>query len=79
LKAIILDSIKWNDETDIAIHWLNYTVYNQSNIITYIRQLDFDILELTNHGKGGFDFFGQHYDREIVYEFNSSYYVKEYS
>jgi len=46
VKAIMLDSNKWKDETDIAIHWLNYTIYNQSNTFTYIRQLEFAILEL---------------------------------
>ena len=42
----MLDSNKWKDETHITIHWLNYTLYNQSNIFTYIRQLEFAILEL---------------------------------
>jgi len=26
VKVIMLDSNKWKDETDIAIHWLNYTI-----------------------------------------------------
>ena len=38
VKDIMLDSNKQKDETHIAIHWLNYTLYNQSNIFTYIRQ-----------------------------------------
>jgi len=46
----MLDSNKWKDETDrqtdITIHWLNYTLYNQRNIFTYIRQLEFASLEL---------------------------------
>jgi hypothetical protein len=46
VKVIMLDSHKWRDETDIAIHWLNYTIYNQSNTFTYIRQLEFALLEL---------------------------------
>jgi len=46
VKIIMRDSNKWKDGTDIAIHWLNYTFYNQSNIFTYIRQLEFAILEL---------------------------------
>jgi len=46
VKAIMLDSNKWKDETDIAIHWLNYALYNQSNTFTHVRQLEFDILEL---------------------------------
>jgi hypothetical protein len=46
VKVIMLDSQKWKDETDLAIHWLNYTIYNQSNTFTYIRQLEFAILEL---------------------------------
>jgi hypothetical protein len=46
VKAIMLDSNKWKEETDIALHWLNYTMYNQSNIFTYVRQLEFAILEL---------------------------------
>jgi hypothetical protein len=29
VKAIMLDSNKWKDEIDIAMHWLNYTLYNQ--------------------------------------------------
>ena len=28
VKVIMLDSNKWKDETDIAIHWLKYTLYN---------------------------------------------------
>jgi len=42
----MLDSNKWKDETDIAIHCLNYTLYNQSNTFAYIRQLEFAVLEL---------------------------------
>jgi len=46
VNDITLDSNKWKDETDIQIRWLNYTFYNQSSIFTYIRQLEFAILEL---------------------------------
>jgi hypothetical protein len=46
VKAIMLDSNKWKDATDIAIHWLNYSLYNQSNTFTYIHQIEFAILEL---------------------------------
>jgi hypothetical protein len=46
VKDIMLDSNKWKDETDVAIHWLNYTLYNQSNTFTFVRQLEFAILEL---------------------------------
>jgi hypothetical protein len=46
VKYIMLDSDKWRDEIDLAIHWLNYTIYNQSNAFTYIRQLECAILEL---------------------------------
>jgi hypothetical protein len=46
VKAIMLDSNKWKDETDIAIHWLNYTLNKQSNTFTYVRQLEFAILDL---------------------------------
>jgi len=46
IKAIMPDSNKWKDETDIAIHWLNYTLYNHSSIFTYIRQLEFAILQV---------------------------------
>ena len=46
VKDIMLDSNKWKNETDIAINWLNYTLYNQSSIFTYVRQLEFAILEL---------------------------------
>ena len=42
----MLDSNKWKVETDLAIHWLNYTIFNQSTTLTYIRQLEFAILEL---------------------------------
>jgi len=28
VKAIMLDLNKWKDETDIVIHWMNYTIYN---------------------------------------------------
>jgi hypothetical protein len=46
MKAIMLDSNKGSDESDIALHCLNYTIYNQSNTLTYIRQLEFSIVEL---------------------------------
>jgi hypothetical protein len=36
VKIIMLDANKWKDETDLAIHWLNYTIYNQSNTFAYI-------------------------------------------
>jgi len=42
----MLDSNKWKDEIDLAIHWLNYTIYNQSNTFTHIHELEFAILEL---------------------------------
>jgi hypothetical protein len=32
-----------------------------------------------NHGKGGSQFLGEHHNRETVYEFDSTYGVKEYS
>jgi len=48
VKNIMLDLNRWKDETDIAIHWLNYTFYNQSSIFTYVRRLEFAILELRN-------------------------------
>ena len=28
VKNMILDSDKWKDETDLAINWLNYTIFN---------------------------------------------------
>jgi len=37
VKDIMLDSNKWKDETDVAVHWLNYTLYNQSSIFTYVH------------------------------------------
>jgi hypothetical protein len=46
VKAVMLDSNRWKDETDLAIHWLNYTLFNQSTTFTYVRQLEFSILEL---------------------------------
>jgi len=46
VKDITLVSNKWKDETDIAIHRLNYTLYNHSSIFTYVRQLEFAILDL---------------------------------
>jgi len=51
VKDIMLDSNKWKDETDLAMHWLNYTLYNQSSIFTFVRQLEFAILELRNFAK----------------------------
>jgi hypothetical protein len=33
VKVIMLESNKWKDEKDTAIHWLNYTLYNQ---VTYL-------------------------------------------
>ena len=46
VKDIMLDTYKWKDERDIAIHWLNYTLHNRSSIFTYVGQLEFAILEL---------------------------------
>jgi hypothetical protein len=51
VKTIMLDSNKWKDETDIAFHWLNYTLYNQSNTFSYIRQLKFAFLFLQTMAK----------------------------
>jgi len=50
----MLDWNKWKDETDTAIDWLNYTIYNQSNTFSYIRQSQFAILELRDLVKGVF-------------------------
>ena len=38
VKAVMLDSNKWKGETYLAIHLLNYTIFNQSTTLTYIRQ-----------------------------------------
>jgi hypothetical protein len=46
VEVIMRDSNKWKDETDKAIHWLNYTIFNQSNTFAYIRHLQFAILVL---------------------------------
>jgi len=46
VKTIILDSNRWKDATGVAIHWLNYTIHNQSNTFMCVRQLEFAILEL---------------------------------
>jgi hypothetical protein len=46
VKDIMIDSDKWKDKTEVAIHWLNYTIHNQSHTFTYIRQLEFAILEV---------------------------------
>jgi hypothetical protein len=46
VKAVKLDSNEWKDEFDIAIHWIYYTIYNHSNTLTYILNLEFRILEL---------------------------------
>ena len=46
VKVVMLDSNKWKDENDMAIHWLNYTIYNYSITFTYISQLEFAMLEL---------------------------------
>jgi hypothetical protein len=42
----MIDSNKWTDKIEVAIHWLNYTIHNQSNTFAYMRQLEFAILEL---------------------------------
>jgi len=52
VKAIMLDTNKWKNETDIVIHCLNYTIYNQSNTFKYIRQLAIAILEFQTLVKG---------------------------
>jgi hypothetical protein len=74
VKAVMLDSNKWKDDTGIAMLWVNYTIYNQSNNFTYVRQLEFAILEFLTMVRG-FDLFGQHYYREIVYKSNPTCYV----
>jgi uncharacterized protein YoxC len=78
VKVIMLDVNKWKDEIDVAIQWLNYTTYNQSNTFTYICQLEFAILELQTMVKEILNFFVQNYNKEIAYEFNSTCYVKKY-
>jgi len=52
VKAIMLDTNKWKNETDIVIHCLNYTIYNQSNTFKCIRQLAIAILEFQTLVKG---------------------------
>ena len=46
VKVIMLDSNKWKDETDLAIHRFNYIIFNQSTTFTCSRQLEFAILGL---------------------------------
>ena len=36
VKAIMLDLNKWKDETDVVIHWMNYTFYNQSSTVRLV-------------------------------------------
>jgi hypothetical protein len=36
VKAIMLDSNKWKDETDIAMHWLNYTLYRVTPLHMFV-------------------------------------------
>jgi hypothetical protein len=62
----------------MAIHWLNYTIYNHSSTFTYICLLQFTILELQTMVKGVLIFL-ESTDREMVYEYNSTCYVKEYA
>jgi len=79
VKDIVLDSNKWKDKTDIAIHWINYTLYNQSSIFTHIRQLEFAILELRTLVKEVLISLDSTMTAKMVYESNSTCYVKEYS
>jgi hypothetical protein len=77
VKDITLDSNKWKDETDLAIHWLNYTLYHQSSIFTYVRQLEFAILEIRNLVNEVL--IGKYYERKVFYESNSICHVQEYT
>jgi hypothetical protein len=33
---------KWNEKVDMTTQWLNATIFNQTSIFTYIRQLELE-------------------------------------
>jgi len=47
VKAIMLYSNKWKDETDIAIDWLKYTLYRVTLLGMFVRFCYFGV---TNYG-----------------------------
>jgi hypothetical protein len=46
IKSIMLESAKWTNKVDMTTQWLNATIFNQTSIFTYIRQLELEVLEL---------------------------------
>jgi hypothetical protein len=46
VKAVILKFQSWSDETDYALHWVNSTIYNQTNVFTYMRELEYAIIQI---------------------------------
>jgi len=56
---------------------LNYDEQNHELNIYIYSSVTVCYFGVTDFGKGGFDFFEQHSDREIVNEFNSVCYIKE--
>jgi hypothetical protein len=46
VKRVMTDSQTWMNQSKIILHWLNSTMCNQTIIFTYIRQLEFALIQL---------------------------------
>jgi hypothetical protein len=46
IKSVMLDFGKWTNKVDMTTQWLNATIFNQTSIFNYIRQLELEVLEL---------------------------------
>jgi hypothetical protein len=46
VKEMISKFQNLSDETKYALHWINSTIYNQTNVFTYIRELEYAIIQI---------------------------------
>ena len=46
VKSMMLNSQQWMNKVDATVYWLNVTLYNETSVFVYIRQLEFAILQL---------------------------------
>jgi hypothetical protein len=46
VKSLMLDSQRWLEKTDLAVHLLNVTIFNETSVFTYLRKLEFSLLQL---------------------------------
>jgi hypothetical protein len=54
VKSMMFNSQQWMNTMDAKVHWLNATLNNQTSVFVYIRQLEFEILQLHTQIKDTF-------------------------